>query len=260
MRTFTIALLIAIGLIAMASCKAATCASPRATVIGADQKSGCYCPSGSHWDDKMCKPNSLYCAKNKFANGSCATCRVGSKKMKYNGQTFCQNWAWWVWFLLALAMLVAFLLFTLFVYGIFYLCQTYCGCCKQKKSEKKPLIVEETVVYSKPPPREVIVEHRPATRVEYGEPRITYGQSTVNEYREHAPSHMERRHVETRQLSPDRQHVVLHNEPVDWAKESRVRYADNGQVRHVSGEGRVVSHSNAGYNPQYSHMNPFHER
>merc|ERR1712014_44387 len=92
--------------------------------------------------------------------------------------------------------------------------QTYCGCCKQKKVEKKPLIE----VHSKPAPRhEVIVEAPRAqanTRVEYGEPRITYGQSTVQEYRDHQPSHMERRHVETRQLSPDRQHEVLYRQEV----------------------------------------------
>ena len=200
MRTFTVALLIAAGLIAMSNCVPATCASPRATVVGADGKSGCYCPSGSNWQDKMCKPNSLYCVNNKFAAGSCSTCKNGNSKKKYNGQEFCQNWAWWVWFLMALAMLVAFLLFTLFVYGVFWVCQTYCGCCKQKK-EKKPLIKqEETIVYSKPAPHRhehVVVQkpsHHSNTRVEYGEPRITYGQSTVNEYREHAPSHMERRH------------------------------------------------------------------
>ena len=203
MRTFTVALLIAAGLIAIVDCKkkVATCDSPRSITVDAKNKSNCWCPIGSHWDDKMCKPNSLYCVDNKFANGSCATCRSGNSKKKYNGFTYCQPWAWWVWFLMALAMLVAFLLFTLFVYGIFYVCQTYCGCCKQKKSEKKPLVKqEETHVYSRPPPHghEVVVEHKPShhsnTRVEYGEPRITYGQSTVNEYREHAPSHMERRH------------------------------------------------------------------
>jgi len=170
----------------------------------------------------------------------------------------------------ALGMLLGLILLTLLVYGIFYCCQKYCGCCKQKK-EKKPLIVhEETHVYSKPPPvvhhqqqvrHEHVVEHKPShhshARVEYGQPRITYGQSTVNEYREHAPSHMERRHVETRQLSPDRQNVVLHNEPVDWAKESRVRYAAPNQVSHVSG-GEVRHVSNHDHQPQYSHMNPFH--
>ena len=195
MRTFTLALLIAAGLIAMANCTAATCASPRALT---DQK--CWCPTGSHWDDKQCKPNSLYCAKNKFASGSCATCKTGSEKKKYNGTTYCQPWAWWVWFLMALAMLAAFLLLTMIIYGIFVLCQKYCGCCKQKKDERKKLIREETCVYSKPAPvrHEVVVCKEPVvhhnSRVEYGEPRITYGQSTVNEYREHAPSHMERRH------------------------------------------------------------------
>jgi len=218
----------------------------------------------------MCKPNSLYCKKGKFAAGSCTQCKDGNTKKKYNGQTYCSNWAWWVWFLLALGMLLGLILLTLLVYGIFYCCQKYCGCCKQKK-EKKPLIVhEETHVYSKPPPvvhhqqqvrHEHVVEHKPShhshARVEYGQPRITYGQSTVNEYREHAPSHMERRHVETRQLSPDRQNVVLHNEPVDWAKESRVRYAAPNQVSHVSG-GEVRHVSNHDHQPQYSHMNPFH--
>merc|ERR1719183_3138843 len=126
--------------------------------------------------------------------------------MKYNGFKYCQPWAWWVWFLVALGLLVGFLLITLLVYGIYWLCQRYCDCCKtKKKTEKKPLVKqEETYVYSKPPPREVVVEHKPShhsnARVEYGEPRITYGQSTVNEYREQLPSHMERRHVETRQL------------------------------------------------------------
>jgi len=206
----------------------------------------------------MCKPNSLYCKKGKFALGSCTQCKAGNSKKKYNGTTYCSNWAWWVWFLLALGMLLALLLLTMLVYGIFYCCQRFCGCCKQKK-EKKKLIVEETCVYSKPPPVvhhvqapvHHVVEHKPShhshARVEYGQPRITYGQSTVNEYREHAPSHMERRHVETRQLSPDRHNVVTHNEPVDWAKESRVRYAAPNQVSHVSGD-----------HQQYSHMNPFH--
>merc|ERR1712183_760486 len=211
----------------------------------------------------MGKPNSLYCANNKFAAGSCTKCRSGSTLAKYNGFKYCQPWAWWVWFLLALAMLVAFLLFSLLIYGIYYICQQYCGCCKTKKKEKKPLVKqEETYVHSKPPQRTevVVVEQKPSHRVEYGEPRITYGQSTVNEYREQLPSHMERRHVETRQLSPDRAHAVLYNEPVDWAKESRVRYADAGQHRVVTGGHQVVFHSHAGYNPQYSHMNPFHER
>jgi len=188
---------------------------------------------------------------------------MGNSKKTYNTKSYCQAWAWWVWFLIALALLAGFLLLSLFVYGIFWICQTYCGCCKEKKNEKKSLIKqEETFVHSKPAPHrtEVVVEHKPShhhqsnTRVEYGEPRITYGQSTVNEYREHAPSHMERRHVETRQLSPDRQNVVLHNEPVDWAKESRVRYADTNQ-RHVSGGQNVQHASNTGYNQSY---NPFH--
>jgi len=245
----------------MANCAApkATCASPRAVSVGANKKSGCWCPSGSHWADAQCKPNSLYCLTGKFAKGSCTKCRSGQSLKTYNGQKYCESWAWWVWFLLALAMLVGFLLLSLVIYGIFLLCQKICGCCRQKKkAEKKPLIKEvETVVYSKPPPRqEVVVVQQPACRVEYGEPRITYGQSTVNEYREHVPSHMERRHVETRQLSPDRHHDVTYNQPVDWAKESKVRYAEPS--RHVTG-GNVVSHSsNAGYNPQYSHLNPFH--
>lgn len=195
MRTFTVTLLIAAGLIAMANC-ASACTAPRSVSIGANNKTSCWCPTGSHWDDRMCKPNSLYCANNKFAAGSCTKCRVGSTLTKYNGTKYCQPWKWWVWFLLALAMLVAFLLFSLLIYGIYYLCHQYCGCCKTKKKEKQPLIQEETIVYAKPPPQRevVVVETKPSHRVEYGEPRITYGQSTVNEYREQLPSHMERRH------------------------------------------------------------------
>merc|ERR1712232_1246775 len=143
-------------------------------------------------------------------------------------EKFCQGWAWWVWFLLALGMLAGFFALMMLIYLIFWLAQKYCGCCKtEKKTEKVKLIKhDDHIVYTKPPARtEVVVETKPQynSRVEYGEPRITYGQSTVQEYREQAPSHMERRHVETRQLSPDRQHEVLHYAPVDWAKESRVR-------------------------------------
>lgn len=245
MKSFTVALLVAMGLIAMtraaAACSAANCKGVRSCQNwGKNNANVCACPRGSHWDDKMCKPNDLYCQPGKMSvNGnSCTKCYTGTSLKTSNTQEkFCQNYAWWVWFLGALALLAAFFALAMLIYLIFWVAQTYCGCCKKgKKVEKKPLIE----VHSKPAPaREVVVETRaPATRVEYGEPRITYGQSTVQEYRDTAPSHMERRHVETRQLSPDRQHEVLYRQDVDWAKESRVREGAN--VRYESGQGRVV--------------------
>jgi len=182
-------------------------------------------------------------------------------------------------------ILAASLLLTMLFYGIFWVAQKFCGCCKQKKTEKKPLVKhEETYVHAAPPPRHHYVEHRqepivyhhepqyvshaPAhhhsgARVEYGEPRITYGETNVVEHKgspQH--SHVERRHVETRQLSPDRAgNVVLYNDQVDWAKESRVKYGEQSRVVHQGqrngshvqhGGSRVVRQED--YNNQY---NPF---
>lgn len=261
MRSFAIVLLISAGLVAMtqaaAACSAANCNGVRSCQNwGKSNASVCACPRGSHWDDNMCKPNDLYCKPGKFATHSCSECYTGTELATSNTlEKYCQNYEWWVWFLYALALLASVFALAMLIYLIFWIAQTYCGCCKQKKAEKKTLIE----VPSKPAPRhEIIVEvPRPQanTRVEYGEPRITYGQSTVQEYRDHQPSHMERRHVETRQLSPDRQHEVLYRQDVDWAKESRVR--EQGNVSYASGQnhgqGRVVYQQ-----PQYVNAtNPF---
>jgi len=124
-----------------------------------------------------------------------------------------------MWFLAALVMLLAILALTMLIYGIFYCCQTYCGCCKQKKKAQK---YEEVIVQA---PRPQPVEHV-VSRVERGDAVVTYGDCTVTESRA-APNHMERRHVQTRQLSPDRNHdhdKVTYSNEVDWAKESRANW------------------------------------
>lgn len=56
---------------------------------------------------------------------------------------------------------------------------------------------------------------------------------------------MERRHVQTRQLSPDKNHdhVVTYSQEVDWAHESRANY-DDRQVHHVAPQNHVVYDSN----------------
>jgi len=116
-------------------------------------------------------------------------------------------------------MLLAILALTMLIYGIFYCCQTYCGCCKQKKKAQK---YEEVIVQA---PRPQPVEHV-VSRVERGDAVVTYGDCTVTESRA-APNHMERRHVQTRQLSPDRNHdhdKVTYSNEVDWAKESRANW------------------------------------
>jgi hypothetical protein len=213
----------------------------------------------------------LYCNDKKYtsATGSCTECAWGydKKKVGTTAVTFCTQWKWWVWFLLALMILAASLLLTLLFYGIFWIAQKFCGCCKQKKTEKKPLLPAPVHVQSKPPPRVVheptYVRHEPHSHISYGEPRITYGETNVVEHVEQPHHHHERRHVETRQLSPDnREKVVLYNEQVDWAKESRVAHGEqqprvvyqgqrNGShVQH--GGSRVVRQED--YNNQY---NPF---
>ena len=199
MRTFAIVLLISLGLMTVAQC-AAACSAANCKGVRSCQNWGkksasvCACPRGSHWDDKMCKPNDLYCKPGKFASHSCSSCYAGTKLATSNSQEkYCQNYAWWAWFLYALALLACVFALAMLIYLIFWIAQTYCGCCKQKKAEKKTLIE----VHKPAPARthEVVVEQPKAhARVEYGEPRITYGQSTVQEYRDHAPSHMERRH------------------------------------------------------------------
>lgn len=166
-------------------------------------------------------------------------------------------------------MLLASLLLTLLIFGIFWIAQKFCGCCKQKKEVKK---VHEVIVESHKPkapapvrvPQPVHVAPQ-YTNVTYGEPKITYGKSNVIEHRDQNQHYMERRHVETRQLSPDRHSdQILYSDNVDWAKESNVRHNRvEHQGSYVSGghqpqaERRVVrnvSHTGGDYNNQY---NPF---
>jgi len=242
--------------------------------------SKCVCPAMSHWEDSLCKPNSLYCKDKKYVptTGSCTECAWGYEKKKVGTIYYCTQWKWWVWFLLALLILVASLLLTMLFYGIFWIAQKFCGCCKQKKTEKKPLVKhEETHVHAAPPPRQHYVHHEPVVhhhepqyvshhhhgaRVEYGEPRITYGETNVIEHKgspQH--SHVERRHVETRQLSPDRTgNVVLYNDQVDWAKESRVKYGENRVVQQSGRNGSHVQHGGSRVVRQEDHnqqYNPF---
>jgi len=154
--------------------------------------------------------------------------------------------AWWWWFVIAAIMLIGALLLTLLIYGIFWCCQKFCGCCKQKK--KAPMEYREVIVQApRPQPvyREICVEPVPVqpevcdVRIERGEPIITYGKQSVNEIRGN-PEHLERRHVETRNYSPDRKdHAVTYNRNVDWAKESRVRNDDH--VHHVQPQRNYAS-------------------
>merc|ERR1719163_1597479 len=128
------------GLVAMtqaaAACSAANCKGVRSCQNwGKANASVCACPRGSHWDDKMCKPNDLYCKPNQMNGNSCKKCRFGTNLVTSKSlEKFCQGWAWWVWFLLALGMLAGFFALMMLIYLIFWLAQKYCGCCKTKKT------------------------------------------------------------------------------------------------------------------------------
>lgn len=127
--------------------------------------------------------------------------------------------------------------------------QKCCGCCKPKKKTVKTF--KQIDVQSKPRPKPEISVESPVrhemnvSRVERGEPKVTYGEKIVVEHREQVPAHLERRHVQTRQLSPDRNadHVVIYNQDIDWAKESRANY-EVGHVHHVAPQNHVVYDSN----------------
>jgi len=116
-------------------------------------------------------------------------------------------------------MLIGALLLTLLIYGIFWCCQKFCGCCKQKK--KAPMEYREVIVQApRPQPvyREICVEPvQPEVcdvRIERGEPIITYGkQSVIETIGNH--EHLERRHVETRHYSPEKEHDVTYRSNVE---------------------------------------------
>jgi len=201
--------------------KAAVCLAPKISV-GAGGK--CTCPKKTNWNDGMCKPNILRCKKGQYdAIGNCNACKIGyTSKMNSWNQKYCADAPWWQWFVLAAVMLLAALLLTLIIYGIFWCCQKFCGCCKQKKEAPKMELREVIVQAPRPQPvyREICVEPVPVqpevcdVRIERGEPIITYGkQSVIETIGNH--EHLERRHVETRHYSPEKEHDVTYRSNVE---------------------------------------------
>jgi len=222
----------------------------------------CDCPLKSNWNNNKCNANSLNCASKKYnADGNCHSCKWGYHHKKDRGLKYCTSIPWWWWLLFALAALVALLLLVALIYGLVLCCKKFC--CKKKKAKQmpyqelvevhaprpQPVYVRPEVVVEAPRPPVVVHDHY-VSNVTRGEPIITYGKKTVSEVRgdDH---HAERRHVETRQYSPDRKqdHTVTYSNHCDWAKESRVRYTDD-HVHNLHSNTNMHSH---GYVAHDSH-------